>query len=56
MKEQEALVTATIKLQFRVSGDLVKALSKTAKIVVDWCQMICPLRMWNMDWWRNEYA
>jgi len=26
MKEQEAVVTATIKLQFRVCGDLVKAL------------------------------
>ena len=71
MKEQEAVVTATIKLQFRVCGDLVKALQncwydeadQIAKSLVEDCKdccglvaMICPLRMWNTDWWRNEYA
>ena len=49
MKEQEAVVTATIKLQFRVCGDLVKALQncwydeadQIAKSLVEDCKDCC---------------
>ncbi len=51
MKGQEALVTATIKLQLCVSGDLVKALQncqydeadQIAKSLVEDCKDCCGL-------------
>lgn len=64
MKEQEALVTATIKLQFRVSGDRVKALQncwydeadQIAKSLVEDCKDCCGLVADDMSIEDVEYG
>lgn len=64
MKEQEALVTATIKLQFRVGGDLVKALQncwheeadQIAKSLVEDCKDCCGLVADDMSIEDIEYG
>ncbi len=63
MKEQEAVVTATIKLQFRVCGDLVKAIQngwldeadQIANSLVEDCKDCCGLVSDDMSIEDVEY-